>query len=192
MVLKKKNPTSAPWGSWVQITKSHHHSLSQLSGAFAEFGWWQVNRKWISTQKQRRGCPRHVQNQHNPSDTLGSTTLITYKEARKTPRHQVWKAQARYFYLAVLTSGFSLTLNAGGRRSSVLLPLSFLKDNITQVVWDFEACLGKHLGIKQLQTLTAYCFPHKILTSIFFSRFLFALHGCRIFQVYKLLNIKMS
>lgn len=124
--LKKKNPISAPWGSWVQITESHHHSLSQLSGVFAEFGGWQINRKWISTQKQKWECPKHVQSQQNLSDTLGSTTLITYKEARKTPRHQVWKAQAMYFYPAVLPRGFSLILNAGGR-SSMLLPRSFFK-----------------------------------------------------------------
>lgn len=134
---------------------------------------WQVNRKWISTQKQKRGCPRHVQNQHNPSDTQGSTTLITYKEARKISRHQVWNAQATYFCPAVTTSGFSLTLNAGEGRSSVPLPLSLLKNNITQVLWDFEAPLGKHPGIKQLQTLTAPFFSHKMLTSISFFLFFF-------------------
>lgn len=48
---------------------------------------------------------------------------------------------------------YSLILNAGGRTSSVLLPLSFLKDNFTQV--------GKHLGIKQLQTLTVHFFLTK-------------------------------
>lgn len=71
----------------------------------------------------------------------------------------------------------------------------FLKDSITQVVWDFEARLGKHLGIKQLQTLTAPFFfltKYWLLFFFIFPRFLFALHGCRIFQVYKLLNIKMS
>lgn len=172
MVLEKKeNPTSAPWSSRVQITESQHHSLSQLNSVFAEFGGWQVNRNWIielAHRNKREDAQDMFRINTTPVTHWGPLNSL---HTKKLKRLQDTKSEMHKQCISNLlySQVYSLILNAGGRTSSVLLPLSFLKDNFTQVVWDFEARLGKHLGIKQLQTLTAHFFLTKYWLLFFFS-----------------------